>query len=558
MKKVLSFFVLTALLLSLIVVPVSAADDDTPEGVAVQGTPTVDGVIDDLWASVPAYPIDRLKDGRDTGLTSQFRVMWQPGALYVLIEVNDSDHNFNGGPSVGDGMEVYFDLNNLKSAGFEDDLQAYFAMCADDETYLTYDGSSMGMLNLQEAATVAMTTADDKYTYEAQILMQPMETELKAGQVIGFDIQVNDQVSGDTERSGAYGWSDDANNAWQGTMLYGNLTLQGGASEKTGSAQPVDVVEIPEKAAAVDGVISDGEWDGATRMILNISDTSTWTENGAGIVGTDGWSKLGHTDEDFETELAFMVDGEDLYILLTRVDSTLNFASDNFHRPYSSDCALMWFFDTEYASQYGLQLLAADKSGNPIIGYFFMDSDQNSSDNLMELEYATAVTKITDNGYVMEAKVNMKGMDDFNHDMLAGGTVNVTWCAVNICEEGWDSDNDAYQLWGTYNYQAQYKGVNDWEAAPKAKLVSASAASSAPAASSSDYVTDGLVAWYDGANNQNGSQDKNATVWKDASGNGLDFEVDISEEDNYWTDKSFHINSCRNYFPDQLVDVVNG
>ena len=84
------------------------------------------------------------------------------------------------------------------------------------------------------------------------------------------------------------------------------------------------------------------------------------------------------------------------------------------------------------------------------------------------------------------------------------------------------------------------------------------AASSAPAASSSDYVTDGLVAWYDGANNQNGSQDKNATVWKDASGNGLDFEVDISEEDNYWTDKSFHINSCRNYFPDQLVDVVNG
>ncbi|MBE6724260.1 MAG: hypothetical protein E7576_03530, partial [Ruminococcaceae bacterium] len=47
-------------------------------------------------------------------------------------------------------------------------------------------------------------------------------------------------------------------------------------------------------------------------------------------------------------------------------------------------------------------------------------------------------------------------------------------------------------------------------------------------------------------------------VWKDASGNGLDFEVDISEEDNYWTDKSFHINSCRNYFPDQLVDVVNG
>ena len=246
------------------------------------------------------------------------------------------------------------------------------------------------------------------------------------------------------------------------------------------AAEPVDVVNIPEKAVTVDGVIADGEWDGATRMVLNISDTSTWSEFGAGIVGTDGWSQLNHTDDDFTTELAFTVDGEDLYILLTRKDSTLNFASDNYHRPYSSDCALMWFYDTEYGTQYGLQLLAANKSGTPIIGYFFMDSDQGSSDNLMELEYAEAVTKTTADSYIMEAKVNMKGMDDFGHDMLAGGNVNVTWCAVNICEEGWDSDDDQHVLWGTYNYQAQYKGVNDWENAPKAKLVSADEVPYAP------------------------------------------------------------------------------
>ncbi|MBR4896972.1 MAG: hypothetical protein IKZ41_11115, partial [Clostridia bacterium] len=467
LKKALAALCIIALIVTALALPAAAADDENPSGIAVKGTPEIDGKIDDAWANVPAYPVDRLKDGRDTGITSQFRVMWQENALYVLIEVNDKDHSFSGGPSVGDGMEVYFDLMNLKTSGFEDDYQAYFAMCADDETYLTYDGSPNGQACLMDAATVALTTSDDGYIYEAQILLDEFETKLTANQTIGFDIQVNDQVSGDTSRSGAYGWSDDVNNAWQGTMLYGNITLtegEGGSGEQTGPRQPVDVVEIPEKAVTVDGVIADGEWDGATRMVLNISDTSTWTENGAGIVGTDGWSKLGHTDKDFETELAFTVDGEDLYILLTRVDSTLNFASDNYHRPYSSDCALMWFYDTEYTTQYGLQLLAADKSGTPIIGYFFMDSDQNSSDNLMELDYATAVTKITDNGYVMEAKVNMSGMDDFGHDMLAGGTVNVTWCAVNICEEGWDSDDDAHVLWGTYNYQAQYKGVNDWEA----------------------------------------------------------------------------------------------
>ena len=243
MKKAFAALCLTALVSASAVIPAAAAEDDRT-GIAVRGTPAIDGEIEDLWASVPAYPVDRLKDGRDTGITSQFRVMWQEDALYVLIEVNDKDHSFTGGPSVGDGMEVYFDLNNLKSAGFEDDLQAYFAMCADDETYLTYDGSSMGSLNLQEAATVAMKTSDEGYVYEAQILMAPMETKLAAGQTIGFDIQVNDQVSGESERSGAYGWSDDANNAWQGTMLYGDITLTDDGAAPASAASDSGVMTI--------------------------------------------------------------------------------------------------------------------------------------------------------------------------------------------------------------------------------------------------------------------------------------------------------------------------
>lgn len=32
---------------------------------------------------------------------------------------------------------------------------------------------------------------------------------------------------------------------------------------------------VPEKAATVDGIVEDGEWDGATKLTLNISDTST-------------------------------------------------------------------------------------------------------------------------------------------------------------------------------------------------------------------------------------------------------------------------------------------
>lgn len=153
-----------------------------------------------------------------------------------------------------------------------------------------------------------------------------------------------------------------------------------------------------------------------------------------------------------------------MYILMTRKDSTMNFATDNFHTPYASDCGLMWFYDTEYGVQYGLQLLASDKKGTPHIGYFFMDADQSTSEDLTEAKNAVAVTKVDGDTYVMEAKVLMSSMDDFA-EVYNSGSIRVTWCAVNICEDGWDSDDGQHTLWGT-NYQAQYVGVNDWEKAP--------------------------------------------------------------------------------------------
>ncbi len=73
---------------------------------------------------------------------------------------------------------------------------------------------------------------------------------------------------------------------------------------------------------------------------------------------------------------------------------------------------------------------------------------------------------------------------------------------------------------------------------------------SVPAAEET-VVTDGLFAHYDAA--QHGDGD----VWKDLSGNGYDFEIDL-DDTNYWTDNSLHVDSARNYFADEIVDLVNG
>lgn len=219
---------------------------DAPSGVALKGAPTIDGQIDAEWNLCEVYQIDRLKDGSDTSLKSQFRAMWSEKAIYALIEVFDADHSFEGGPSVGDGMEIYIDLKNLKTDGFEDEDQAYFAMCADDPTNIAYDGGEDGKTNLEDSGvTVAMTTTDAGYVYEAEIKLDAFATTLAKGMTIGFDIQVNDQVSGESERTGAYGWSDDSNAAWQGTASYGNLTLDEAEIEAAPAAEAAPAEAAP-------------------------------------------------------------------------------------------------------------------------------------------------------------------------------------------------------------------------------------------------------------------------------------------------------------------------
>ena len=77
------------------------------------------------------------------------------------------------------------------------------------------------------------------------------------------------------------------------------------------------------------------------------------------------------------------------------------------------------------------------------------------------------------------------------------------------------------------------------------------------AAGKTDIVREDLVVWYDASNNSNGTQDHDATVWKDLTGNGNHMTVK-TDENNYWTDNAFHVTNNPTYFPDAVVDIVNG
>ena len=74
----------------------------------------------------------------------------------------------------------------------------------------------------------------------------------------------------------------------------------------------------------------------------------------------------------------------------------------------------------------------------------------------------------------------------------------------------------------------------------------ASAADETPA-----IVTDGLVSYYKGEGNS-----ADATVWKDSVGNN---DLPITKDDkNYFTDEGLRLEIAMHYFPQPIVDLING
>ena len=70
------------------------------------------------------------------------------------------------------------------------------------------------------------------------------------------------------------------------------------------------------------------------------------------------------------------------------------------------------------------------------------------------------------------------------------------------------------------------------------------------------YATEGLVAWYDGVQNTQTGHDEDATVWADLIG-GHDLPVENTDV-NSFCESGFDVTCGQFYFPQEIVDVVNG
>jgi hypothetical protein len=194
------------------------------EGKRVDSTlPGIDGSIDAVWANADEYHLSILKVGESTGVDGYFKVLWNPSTLYVLVVAPDLTPNHDAVDNYKkDGIEVAIDFPNTKSDTYEEDHQININFFANSDPF------NFGTTGIWDDSMITWAiNASSGYIYEVAYQCDKAGLTLQDDMVIGMDIQINDNASGEGERDSCYAWNDDADQVWQNPSYMGNMKLLG-------------------------------------------------------------------------------------------------------------------------------------------------------------------------------------------------------------------------------------------------------------------------------------------------------------------------------------------
>ena len=176
-------------------------------------------------------------------------LLWDENAFYFYIEVNDTEHNFDGNVSWGDGAEIYFDPLDTDVNDYSTDDVVYFGFKADDVDNTSFTGTDAGIEAFQNCYKLVSVNRNRFHMKLFALKTFNGGVNMKAGTVIGFDIQINNQSADATSRTGAYGWSDGDNTAWQDPSVFGKVIFEEPVIIETERQQNRQPKQLPEAAA---------------------------------------------------------------------------------------------------------------------------------------------------------------------------------------------------------------------------------------------------------------------------------------------------------------------
>jgi endo-1,4-beta-xylanase len=193
-----------------------------PRTDVTRGTPVVDGTAEEIWRDAAEVRTGLQITGRP-GATASVRLLWDTTHLHVLATVADevlSDASRN--PWEQDSVELFVDPDNGKTTGYADDDGQYRISFRNAATISgNFDAYAIAD-NLRSATRIV----PGGYLVEASIELDTAGA--RAGTLLGFEAQVNDDATGSGARSSVTGWADGSGRAYLDTSGWGVVRLTGG------------------------------------------------------------------------------------------------------------------------------------------------------------------------------------------------------------------------------------------------------------------------------------------------------------------------------------------
>ncbi|MFZ2147937.1 MAG: CBM9 family sugar-binding protein, partial [Sedimentisphaerales bacterium] len=197
--------------------------------------PVIDGLEEDIWWGVLAYPIDQVVVGSATSIQNEldfsatWKALWDSTRIYFLVDVTDDILIFDS-PGEGawpnmhydDSVEVHLDADNSKGTTYAtDDFQYGFRW--DDPNTIGTGGNSNTDTTGVEFVILGKTNPKG-YICEISIPWSTLGTPPGLGDFIGANVGVNDDDEGG-EREFQLTWLVTSGDQWMNPSLFPTMEL---------------------------------------------------------------------------------------------------------------------------------------------------------------------------------------------------------------------------------------------------------------------------------------------------------------------------------------------
>lgn len=192
--------------------------------VAIQGTPKVDGEIEDAWKDAPEAEVKKVVKSETTMkeadlATGKVKILWDNDNLYLLWQVKDGKLSAGSSDAYAqDSIEVFIDELNQHAGSYQED---------DGQYRVSYEGKISGDGPAYKSENVKAVAKKIEGGYLVEMSIKLKHAKREAGSKLGLELQINDDP-GTGSRGGISKWNHPENDSYMSTTDFGVLTLQAG------------------------------------------------------------------------------------------------------------------------------------------------------------------------------------------------------------------------------------------------------------------------------------------------------------------------------------------